>query len=84
MTSRRRRLTVEIPESTFQRLTELADSLRLSGEAALVTMVLDHVDQGVTRPMSWERVWLEQLVGERAVNAAWLQWAAGEAQKDRS
>lgn len=55
--SRREQITIELPRTTV-------DLLRVIGEPAQVLATLaDHAQQGVYRPGSWERPWLEQVFG---------------------
>lgn len=58
---------------TWKRLEALADSYCDGRVDQLIRELLDHVDQGIYRPGSWERAWLAQVFGDEAVEEAMLE-----------
>jgi hypothetical protein len=58
-------IQLNIPASVAKRLAVLIDHDEgLPDLAAVIGRLLDHVQQGVYRPGSWERGWLEQARGD--------------------
>jgi hypothetical protein len=61
-----KRITVEVTDQVAEYLAVLADPTE--GYATIDTVVeglIDHAQQGVYRPGSWERGWLMQAFGDR-------------------
>lgn len=68
-TPRTVRLEVEIPEAWVELLQvfvgeEDEDWALCANLEAVIARVLDHVQQGVYRPGSWERAWICQVFGD--------------------
>lgn len=78
-----RRVTIELPQEQWARLALLADAAGLDPER-LLRMLLEHVDGGLQVPGSWEREWLEDILGDHAVESAWLAHVAGAAQIEKT
>jgi len=58
-------LTITVPDWMAARLNVLIDPERgLPDLTAVVDTLLDHAQQGIYRPGSWERLWLEQAFGD--------------------
>lgn len=58
-------VTVLIPAGLAGQLAVLVDPGRgLPDLSVVVGVLLDHVQQGISRPGSWERPWLEQVFGD--------------------
>lgn len=58
------KVTLEVSEPVYGLLQTIADANGGSVEAVLQDLI-DHAQQGIYRPGSWERSWLIQAVGER-------------------
>jgi hypothetical protein len=65
-----RKLELEIPDGAWRRLENVAAVLGMRPDA-VVRMVLEHLDNGILRPGSWERSHAEDLFGEDPVEYAW-------------
>ena len=65
----RRTLNVDLDERTwrFERLAVAPPGLTVEG---FIAVLLDHVQQGVHWPGSWEREWLAQVLGAEAIEEA--------------
>lgn len=55
-------LTIELTDGEQERLSQLAALAGFTTQT-LTVRLFDHVDQAITRPGSWERDWLAQIVG---------------------
>ncbi|WP_425400377.1 hypothetical protein [Aeoliella sp.] len=56
-------ITISIEPDEHARLRRLAALSGYTSIENLIDRLLDHVDQGITRPGAWERDWLAQIVG---------------------
>jgi hypothetical protein len=54
-------ITVKIPETSHRLLSVLCDGLAFTCVEDVVLQLIDHAQQGVYRPGSWERQWLTQV-----------------------
>lgn len=66
-----RLIEVDIPDEWWTRIERLAKACNYRSSDRFIGSLLDHVQQGVYRSGSWERDWLERLVGPEAVAAAY-------------
>jgi hypothetical protein len=58
-------ITITVSGEVAERLAVLVDRARgLSTVEAVVGELIDHAKQGVYRPGSWERPWLQQAFGD--------------------
>ena len=61
-----KRITVEVTDEVYALLGVLADPTEgYATVEVVVAGLVDHAQQGVYRPGSWERGWLEQAFGHR-------------------
>ena len=72
----KRTFEIELPEYMWQVIDRLAAAQAPhldSGQVeALVTELLDHVQQGVRRSGSWERPWLERVIPLERIDEAYV------------
>jgi hypothetical protein len=62
-------LTITIDDNEHARLQRLAALTGHPTPEAFISRLLDHTDQGITRPGAWERDWLAQIVGPDPLEA---------------
>jgi len=75
--------TVSIREDTYQRLEHLANATKVNTVGSLLSRLLDHTDQGIYRPQSWERGWLAFMFGGEAVDQAEaVMWEKSDQPRD--
>lgn len=51
------RIILDLDEKILERLAVLGDTV------TVISRLVDHAQQGVYRPMAWERGWLEAVFG---------------------
>ena len=67
-----RTLTLDLPDEILDRLERLVEAFEPTASLdQLVALLLDHVQQGIYRTGSWERAWLERVVGAGTVADAY-------------
>ena len=70
-------LRISLPDEMWARIERLSEAVpndyvdETTDLESLVTLLLDHVQQGIYRSGAWERQWLVQCFGEEAVSTAY-------------
>lgn len=59
-----RQITVTVPDTVYALLEVLTRTDRHTTVEDVVAELIDHAQQGVYRPGSWERPWLVQAFGD--------------------
>jgi hypothetical protein len=59
----KRTITVEVDPVVYELLEVLTKGEIANSVESVVRQLIDHAQQGVYRPGSWERPWLEQAFG---------------------
>lgn len=82
-----RSVDITLPDAHWQHIDRLLAAMPQPGSKkpleSLLVDLLDHVQQGVDSPGSWERDWLNQCVGDDAVDQAYAAGLSSDSESEQ-